>query len=73
MKRIIFILKCILLWTTAFTIILFITGIDSLYINNVLSSLVICALLCSLCYRFISKDELEKLTFYREFNNLLEK
>lgn len=56
------ILKGVLLWVTAFTVMLFISGVDSITDQGYLVPwLVVCAILCYLCYRYISGDELYTL------------
>lgn len=57
------ILKGVLLWVTAFAVILFISGVDSITDQGYLVPwLVVCAVLCYLCYRYISWDELNTLS-----------
>ena len=57
------ILKSVLLWVTAFAVILFISGVDSITDQGYLVPwLVVCAVLCYLCYRYISGDELNTLS-----------
>lgn len=57
------ILKGVLLWVTTFTVILFISGVDSITDQGYLVPwLVVCAVLCYLCYRYISEDELYTLS-----------
>lgn len=70
--RIKLILKGVLLWVTAFAVILFISGIDSIYDNGCfIHSIVICAVLCYACYKLISGEELENMTIYKWFDNKL--
>lgn len=58
------ILKGVLLYVTAFAVILFIGGVDSIYDNGLFIQFIIaCAALCYACYRLISEEELEILTF----------
>lgn len=65
------ILKGVLLWVTAFAVILFLLGVDSLYDNGYfIHSIVICAVLCYACYELISEKELEKITLYKWLNKL---
>lgn len=67
------ILKGILLWVTALAIMLFIGGIDSIAnqgIDTVLAWLLLCLVLCSLCYKTISIRELYILSGYKFFNKL---
>lgn len=57
------ILKGVLLWVTTFTVMLFISGVDSITDQGYLVPwLVVCAVLCYLCYRYISRDELNTLS-----------
>lgn len=71
--RVKLILKGVLLWVTAFAVILFISGVDSIYDNGYLIySIVICAVLCYACYNLISEKELKEITLYKWFNKLTE-
>lgn len=71
--RIKLILKGVLLWVTAFAVILFISGVDSLYDNGYfIYSIVICTVLCYACYNLISEKELKEITLYKWFNKLTE-
>lgn len=64
MKTIKLILKGVLLWVTAFAVMLFISGVDSIYDNGYfIHSIIVCAILCYTCYKLISEEELEVLTF----------
>lgn len=73
MKRFKLILKGVLLWITAFAVILFMTGVDSIYDNGLFIQFIIaCAALCYACYRLISEEELKILTFNKWFNKLEE-
>lgn len=57
------ILKGVLLWVTTFAVMLFILGVDSIVDQGYLVPwLVVCAVLCYLCYRYISGDELNTLS-----------
>lgn len=57
------ILKGLLLWVTTLTVMLFISGVDSITDQGYLVPwLVVCAILCYLCYKFISEDELNTLS-----------
>lgn len=57
------ILKGVLLWVTTFAVILFISGVDSITDQGYLVPwLGVCAVLCYLCYRYISEDELYTLS-----------
>lgn len=66
------ILKGVLLWITAFAVILFISGVDSIYDNRYfIHSIVICVVLCYACYKLISEEELEKITMCKWFDKLM--
>lgn len=67
MKRFKLILKGVLLWITAFAIALFILGIDGMSLSYIIISLVVISILCYTCYKVISEDELETLTFCKYF------
>lgn len=73
MKRFKLILKGVLLWVTAFAVMLFISGADSIYDNGYfIQSLIAIAVMCYACYKLISEEELEKITLYKWFNKLME-
>lgn len=61
------ILKGVLLYTTAFAVTLFISGIDAVSFPYIILSLVILFILGYLCTRVISRDELETLTLCKHF------
>lgn len=64
------ILKGVLLWVTAFAVILFISGVDSIVDQGYLVPwLVVCAVLCHLCYKLISEEEFNILTGYKWLND----
>lgn len=68
------ILKGILLWITAFIVMLVISGIDSIAdqgIDTVFVWLSLCIVLCGLCYKTISIRELYTLSGYKFFNKLI--
>ena len=72
MKRFRLILKGVLLWVTAFVVVLFVSGIDSIYDNGYfIHSIIVCAALCYICYKLISKEEIETLTLSKWFDNKL--
>lgn len=72
MKRTKMILKGMLLWVTALVVMLFMSGVDSITDQGYLVPwLVVCAVLCYLCYKFISEKELEVLSGYKWFNKKL--
>ena len=60
------ILKGMLLWMTTLMLRLFMSGVDSITDQGYLVPwLVVCAILCYLCYKFISEEELEILSGYK--------
>ena len=64
------ILKGVLLWVTAFAVILFISGVDSIVDQGYLVPwLIVCAILCYLCYKLISEEEFNILTGYKWLND----
>ena len=57
------ILKGVLLWVTAFAVMLFMSGVDSIVDQGYLVPwLIVCAILCYLCYRYMSWDEFYTLS-----------
>ena len=60
-------LKGVLLWITAFAIALFILEIDGMPFSYIIISLIVISILCYACYKVISEDELETLTFCKYF------
>nr|UVN09366.1 MAG: hypothetical protein [Bacteriophage sp.] len=70
--RIKLILKGVLLWITAFAVMLFISGVDSTYDNGYFFQAlmaVVVMILC--CYKLISEEEFEILSLYRWFNKII--
>lgn len=70
--RIKLILKGVLLWITAFAVMLFISGVDSIYNNGYFFQAlmaVVVMILC--CYKLISEEEFEILSLYRWFNKII--
>lgn len=68
------ILKGILLWTTVFTITLFISGIDSIVdkgLGVTLAWIAICGVLYYLCRATLSIRELYTLSGYKLLNTLI--
>ena len=60
-----FIIKGILLWTTAFVTIFFIAGIDSIYDNGYFfQTLIAVVVMIFCCHKLISEEEFKKVTFY---------
>ena len=67
------IFKGVLLYVTTFAVLIFIAGLESLYENGYfVYSLLVCAILCYTCYKLISKEEFDVLTFSRWFDKLEE-
>ena len=65
MNKFKFIIKGILLWTTAFVAILFVAGIDSIYDNGYFfQTLAVVIVMIFCCYKLISEEEFKKVTFY---------
>lgn len=61
------ILKGILLWTTAVACVLLVSGIDSLVNITGAIWLLVCVILCILCYKTITFRELISLSLYKWF------
>ena len=61
------ILKGVLLWTTAFIVTLFISGIDGIPFSYIIVSLIVIPILCYTCHKVISEDELKPLTLCKYF------
>ena len=65
MNKFKFIIKGILLWTTAFVTILFVLGIDSICDNGYFfQTLIAVVVMIFCCYKLISEEEFKKVTFY---------
>lgn len=72
MKRFKLILKGVLLWVTTFAVILFMSGVDSIYDNGYfIHSIVVCGILCYTCYKLISEEEFKILAFNKWFNKII--
>lgn len=66
------ILKGVLLWVAVFAVMLFILGVDSIADQGYLVPwLVVCTILCYLCYRYISEEELNTLLGAKWFEKLI--
>ena len=64
MEKLKLILKGVLLWATAFTVVFFVSGVDSIYDSGYfIHFIIVCVALCYTCYRLISEEELEIITF----------
>lgn len=71
MKRFKLILKGVLLWITAFAVMLFISGVDSIYDNGwFIPSIIVCIALCYTSYKLISEEEFEVLTLSKWFDKI---
>lgn len=68
MKRFKLILKGVLLYTALLLTFLLIIGIDSLPLHYIGISLIVLPLLYYICYKTITEDELEVLSFCKYFN-----
>lgn len=69
MKKIV---KGMLLWLTILTIVLFISGVDSIISQGYLGLwLLVCVTECCLCFILISKEEFNTLSGLRWFNSKL--
>lgn len=68
MKRFKLILKGVLLYTALLLTFLLIIGIDSLPLHYIGISLIVLPLLYYICYKTITEDELEILSFCKYFN-----
>ena len=65
MNKFKFIIKGILLWTTAFVAILFVVGVDSIYDNGYFFQTFIAVIVMIFCcYKLISEEEFKKVTLY---------
>lgn len=65
MNKFKFIIKGILLWTTAFVTILFVAGVDSIYDNGYFfQTLMAVIVMMFWCYKLISEKEFEVLSLY---------
>lgn len=66
MKKIKMVLKGMLLYVTTLVVMLFTSGVDSIYnAGYFIPSILVCVILCCLCNKFISRKELEVLSGYR--------
>ena len=74
MNKFKFIIKGILLWTTACVTILFIAGVDSIDDNGYFfQTLIVVAVMIFCCYKLISEGEFEVLSLYKWFNKVINK
>ena len=68
-NKLIHFLKGLLLYATALFILLFISGIDSIYEQGYfVEAIIIGAILCIICTKSISYEELKTLTFSKYFD-----
>jgi hypothetical protein len=71
MKRIKLFLKGVLLYITTLITLLYMMGIDSIYDQGYFfHGMILVAALIFVCYKTISKEELEILTLNKYFNHL---
>lgn len=74
MKTFKLIVKGVLLYVTTLVTLLYMMGIDSIYDNGYfIHGLVLVLILVGVCYKTISKEELEILTFNKYLNHLDDK
>lgn len=74
MKTFKLIIKSVLLYVTTLVTLLYMMGIDSIYDNGYFfHGLILVLILIGVCYKTISKEELEILTLSRYFNPLDDK
>lgn len=74
MKTFKLIIKGVLLYVTTLVTLLYMMGIDNIYDNGYFfHGLILVAILIGVCYKTISKEELEILTLSRYFNHLDDK
>lgn len=74
MKAFKLIIKGVLLYVTTLITLLYMMGIDSIYDNGYFfHGLILVLILIGVCYKTISKEELEILTLSRYFNHLDDK
>lgn len=71
MKTLKLVLKGLLLYITTLMVVLFISGIDSIYeAGYLIPATLVCAILCCISYYCISKDEFEILTMNKWLNRI---
>lgn len=74
MKTFKLIIKGVLLYVTTLVTLLYMMGIDSIYDNGYFfHGLILVLILIGVCYKTISKEELEILILSRYFNHLDDK
>lgn len=72
MERLKLIFKGVLLWVTALVVTFFVSGVDSIYDSGLfIHSIIVCVALCYACYRLISEEEFEIITFSKWIDNKL--
>ena len=72
MNKFKFIIKGILLWTTAFVTMFFIAGVDSIYDNGYFfQTLIAVVVMIFCCHKLISEEELDILTFNKYLNKIM--
>ena len=68
------IIKGVLLYVTTLVVLLYMSGIDSIYDQGYFfHGAIIIAILIGVCYKTINKEELEILTFNKYLNHLDDK
>ena len=71
MKRVKLFIKGVLLYVTTLVVLLYMSGIDSIYDQGYFfHGAIIIAILIGVCYKCINKEELEILTLNKYFNHL---
>ena len=64
--------KGMLLWTTAFVTMLFVSGVDSIYDNGYFfQTFIAVVVMIFCCYKLISEKEFEVLSLYKWFNKVI--
>ena len=72
MNKFKFIIRGILLWTTAFMTVLFVAGVDSIYDNGYFfQTLIAVVVMIFCCCKLISEEEFEVLSLYKWFNKVI--
>lgn len=67
------ILKGMLLYTTILVVIAVISVIDIIINRDFIYPIIVCVVLCYTCYRLLSKEEFETLTFSKWLQDIEEK
>lgn len=73
MKTLLITLKGILLYSTSIIILLFLSGVDSIYDNGIfLHSIGVITILLLLCKKYLSKEDIKILTFEKYLTKIFE-